>query len=152
MGPKHAFENSVGGMAPLPPVPTPLLQLLFWPLLTGMPRNRGLYHNKRKLRKRKLEKCCNEGEAENQLHCLHLQASVPSTWSWPVNTNCLLYCRTSRQPGPSTAPLRITHCLRIQPDSLWSVFVHDQPVDASKRAALQGIPIESGEALSQLLE
>ena len=115
------------------------LHLLYWLLLTGMARTCGLHHNKSKLRKKRLEKCCNEGEAEyqlqslqlrneggaenlqslqlhneggaeNQLHSLQLQASVPGTWSCQTP---VLYCRISQQSSASTAPLRITHCLRI---------------------------------------
>ena len=120
-----------------------------------MPRYTRFYHNKSKLRKERTGQCCNEGGAENQLHRLQLQASVPNTWNCqtPEDMNCLLYCKISQQPGPSTAPLRITHCLRIQPDLSWSIFVHDRPVNISKCAALVGIPtaIESGETLSQLM-
>ena len=40
----------------------------------------------------------------------------------------------------STAPLRITHCVQINVDLTWSLYVHNHPLDTTKCSALKSIP------------
>ena len=92
----------------------------------------GLYH----------EEAVYHEEIKGRLLKLQSQISVPSNWSSqiPNDMNGLLFCRISQQAGPSTAPLKITHCLQIHDDLSWSVFVHNHSLDKSKCSALQSFP------------
>ena len=84
---------------------------------------------------------------------LQSQISLPSNWSSQISKdkNRLLFCRISQQAGPSTAPLKITHCLQINDDLSWSLFVHNHSLDRSKCSALQSFPATiDSEVLSNL--
>lgn len=91
---------------------------------------------------------------ESALRALQSSVVLPVSWSDHSSANLenMLLCRISSQPSCSTVPLRITHCLKVDRDLSWSLYVNQHHVDTSKCGALKSFPktLNAGR-LSQLL-
>ena len=59
------------------------------------------------------------------LHALQSSLVLPDAWSdhSPNDLENILLCRISNEAGSSMVPLQITHCLKIEKDMSWSLFV-----------------------------
>ena len=85
-----------------------------------------------------------------------LQSSVvlPDGWSdhSPNDLKNLLLCRISSQACSSSVPLQMTHCVKVERDMSWSLFVYQHHVDITKSSALTSFPFTiSSESLTTLL-
>ena len=77
--------------------------------------------------------------AEGALHALRSSVLLPDGWSdhSPSNLENILLCRISNQASSSMVPLQMTHCLKIEKDRSWSLFVRQNRVDTTKSRALK---------------
>ena len=59
------------------------------------------------------------------VHALRSLDSIPDGWSdhSPSSLSRILFCRISNEASSSTVPLQMTHCLKIENDLSWSLFV-----------------------------
>jgi len=88
------------------------------------------------------------------LNDLRLSSVLPDSWSdhSPSPLVNVLLCRISSQSGSSAVPLKITHCLKVESDLSWSLFVNQHQVDPSKCSALKSFPqILNSKTLSLML-
>ena len=70
---------------------------------------------------------------EVTLQSLKSSLELPDgTWSdhSPPNLEKLVVCKISRVPG-SPQPVSITHCVMVNTDLTWSVFIEQRHVDVS---------------------
>ena len=83
--------------------------------------------------------------AEGALHALRSSVLLPDGWSdhSPSNLKHILLCRISNQASSSMVPLQMTHCLKIEKERSWSLFVRQNRVDTTKSRALKLFPSNS---------
>ena len=118
-----------------------------------MGRNNRLSHKKNSERKRLAEK--RRRLSELTLQSLQSTLELPSSWSDQSSTdlNRLVLCKMSHQAGPSSQPVRISHCVMVDSDFTWSVFVEGLHVEISRCIALKSFPSAlDSPTLSQLLK
>ena len=93
--------------------------------------------------------------AENDaLKLLQSSVVLPDGWSdqSPSNLENLLLCRISNEACSSSVPLQMTHCVKVNRDMSWSLFVKQHHVDTTKSIALTSFPLTiSPESLTNLL-
>lgn len=93
---------------------------------------------------------CSEVQSLHQLLALP-SSSWMDTSSQPLKSICL--CKTSTIPAGSTQPIIITHCLTVNADLTWSLYVHNHQVKQESCPALQSIPQTlNSESLRNLLQ
>ena len=99
-------------------------------------------------------------DSDNQVECpaievFHQSITLPSP-SWmdvsasPVQSITL--CKVSNVPTVSTQPVIISHCLKIESDLTWTLFVHNHKLVKEKCSSLEAFPgTLSSESLRDLL-
>ncbi|SMN01866.1 hypothetical protein SPONN_135 [uncultured Candidatus Thioglobus sp.] len=71
----------------------------------------------------------------------HESLEVPLTWCdrSPEALTSIQLCKISSAPSSTQQPLVLTHCLTINDDFTWSLYVHNHHVDHRTCSALSGI-------------
>lgn len=106
--------------------------------------------------------CCTQAPSPGNGHtgsyeglcALRSSIVLPSSWSDHSSEDLenMLLCRISSQPSGSAVPLKITHCLKVDRELSWSLYVNQHHVDPSKCGALTSFPKAlNAESLSRLL-
>ena len=97
-----------------------------------------------------------EQNIEIALITLKRSLSLPSS-NWmdvsgqPLMSVCL--CKVSTLPAVSTQPIVIPHCLTINEDLMWSLYVHNRQVQPQNCQALQSVPqILTSASVNNLLQ
>lgn len=91
-------------------------------------------------------------EPQGGLRALRSTIVLPVSWSDYScdNVENMLLCRIS--PSCSTLPLKKTHCLKVDRELPWSLYVNHHNVDPSKCGALKSFPKTlNAESLSRLV-
>lgn len=92
----------------------------------------------------------------SDIQSLHQSLTLPGdTWmdvsTQPLTSICL--CKVSDIPSGSKQPIVITHCLTVNGDLTWSLYVHNHHLNQQNCTALQSIPQTlSLDALNDLLQ
>ena len=142
-----------------------------------MPRKLKLYHEKNleRRRSRKLRELQPEIEEENTESAetpntegysnggTISQLSMPNGWSSLAATQIsssylsapILFYKMqsthSMQAELNSTPLKITHCLQINPDFTWLLFVQNHLLDTTKCSALKSVPwVANPEIIAEL--
>ena len=111
-----------------------------------MPRKLKFYQTKNSERKRNVRKLQAAEDAEDcscsndtfEHNTMHTPAETVSGWSKQTlpDATQVFYKISEYAKSAKSMPLSISHCLQINPDSTWSLFVHNHQLHAKKCSAL----------------
>ena len=91
----------------------------------------------------------------DSLEAIQKGMSLPCHWVRQFVTpfNKLHVCKLNCTPSSSKQPLAVTHCLTIQSDLTWSLFVHNQPVTPENCPLVANIPAQvTAETMAMLIK
>lgn len=84
-----------------------------------------------------------EPSTSSELVALKKSLSLPSN-SWMdvsgESATSICLCKVSALPTVSTQPIVITHCLTVNDDLTWSLYVHNRQIQPQNCQALQTVP------------